>query len=299
MREATLADESTTAPVATQEGNAAAPAPTGAPPTAADTATPAHGATAAPDAQPDGDGNPQEPSAQPDKTFSRDDIRRIVARETAKERRRFEREVDLRVQNEILRAQLEGRIAQPQAGDARSAQGPGERPRPENFKDWDAYSEALVDWKIEQRTKEQAARAQQGQAQDAFSQYANEVRSTLAKDAEAYEDFEEVITAPGVVFTDAMVDAVIRTAKPAAVAYYIGQHPAESRRIGALPLAMQVLEVQKIAESLTKPPAPSKAPEPIKPNAGSAAAVEPTLDSTANNYQDWLKVRRRQLGQTA
>ena len=299
MREDTLADEGTAAPAAPQEGTTtASPAPTGAPP-AADTATPAQGATAAPDAQPDGDGNPQEPSAQPDKTFSRDDIRRIVARETAKERRRFEREVDLRVQNEILRAQLEGRIAQPQAGDARSAQGTGERPRPENFKDWDAYSEALVDWKIEQRTKEQAAKAQSSQELAAFVERANKVRSAFAQEAEAYEDFEDVVTAPGVAFTNTMIDAVIGTAKPAAVAYYIGQHPAVSRSIAALPRDKQVLEVQKIADMLTKPPAPSKAPEPIKPNAGSTAAVEPTLEATANNYQDWLKVRRRQLGQTA
>jgi len=274
--------------------DSAAPATTAAPAPAPEAAASTPEPTAAPEgAPPEGEQAPKPEESPKPRLFTQEELNRAARRERkAAEARTYER-VRLEMENQQLRQQL-GQ----QRGDKPTDQGTGERPRPENFKDWDAYNEALVDWKVDQRERSKAEAVRVERSTESFDKYASEVRSTLLKEAELYEDFEERITAPGVVFTDAMVDALIRTEKPAAVAIFLADHPQESQRIGALPLAAQVREIDKIAATITKPPAPSKAPEPIKPNAGSAAGVEQTLESTANNYQDWLKVRRRQLAQT-
>lgn len=251
--------------------------------------------SAAPEgAPPEGEQAPKPEETPKQRLFTQEELNRAARRERkAAEARAYER-ARLELENQRLREQL----GQPR-GDQPTNQGAGDaEPRPEDFKDYGAYTRAIVRWEIQQEAQQAAKAAKSVKSAESFNSYANEVRQTLAKGSEQYEDFEEAITAPGVVFTDAMVDAVIRTEKPADVAYYLGTHPEESQRIGALPLAAQVREIDKIAATLAKPPAPSKAPEPIKPNAGTAASVEQTLESTANNYQDWLKVRRRQLAQT-
>lgn len=278
------------APVVESAANVASPA---APAPATPEASTPEPSAAPEGAPPEGEQAPKPEEPPKPRLFTQEELNRAARRERkAAEARAYER-ARLELENQQLREAL----GQPR-GNQPTNQGTGERPRPENFKDWDAYNEALVDWKVDQRESKKAEAAKKERSSESFNSYANEVRQTLAKGSEQYEDFEEAITAPGVVFTDAMVDAVIRTEKPADVAYYLGTHPEESQRIGALPLAAQVREIDKIAATLAKPPAPSKAPEPIKPNAGSAAGVEQTLESTANNYQDWLKVRRRQLAQT-
>lgn len=273
--------------------DSAAPVTTAAPAPAPEAAASTPEPSAAPEgAPPEGEQAPKPEEPPKPRLFTQEELNRAARRERkAAEARAYER-ARLELENQQLREAL----GQPR-GDKPTNQGTGERPRPENFKDWDAYNEALVDWKVDQRESKKAEAAKKERSSESFEKYANEVRSTLLKEAELYEDFEERITAPGVVFTDAMVDALIRTEKPAAVAIFLADHPQESQRIGSLPLAAQVREIDKIAATLAKPPAPSKAPEPIKPNAGNAAGVEQTLESTANNYQDWLKVRNRQLAQ--
>lgn len=229
------------------------------------------------------------PETKPERLLSQDEVNRIVRRE----RRAAEDRAYSRALKDAEIERLRAEVAAARGETPNAQKGNGERPRPENFKDWDAYNEALVEWKFDERIKKASEGQQRQQVVAKSAEYAETVKSKLAAGEEKYEDFLDAISAPGVVFTDPMVDALLETASPHDVAYFLGTHPKESQRIGALSPAAQVREIDKIAATLTKPPAPTSAPAPIKPNAGSGG-VDKTLE-TAGNYKEWLKVRERQL----
>ena len=211
----------------------------------------------------------------------------------------MERELDLRVENEVLRRRV-GDPRDPQAASPSSAQGNGEKPRPDGFKDWDSYQEALTDWKVDQKLKALSDGQRQHQEQQSSAEYAHVVRSKMLEGADKYEDFEEIVTSPDVRITqpmvEAMVDLEVEGVRPCDIAFYLGENPAESQRVAGLSRAKQILEIEKIAQKLVKPPEPTKAPDPIKPNSGSAAAVEKSAAEVAGDYKQWLKRRNRELG---
>jgi hypothetical protein len=266
-------------------------------PGAADTATPAPDASAAPSDPQPATGGEKQPEPAPDRTFTKAELDKIVDRARAKESRRAERFAYERFRREAAERELERLRGQPTGdrGEQTTARAPGEKPRQEDFKDWDAYNEAVLDWKLEQRLSKESEDRKRQETSEAEAKYAKTVQERMVEGAQKYDDFEEVISGPGVVFTQAMTDALLKTEKPADVAYNLAQNAKETQRIASLSIADQVLEIKAFAASLTKPPAPTTAPEPIKPGKAEGA-VEKTLESTANNYADWLKVRNRQLG---
>lgn len=281
-----MADEQQAPEVTSQP---AAPAPASPEPTSAPDA-PAAQEGASPDAE-----KPAEPKPEtkPERLLSQEEVNRIVRRERRAAEDRAYTRARLEAENERLRAQL----GQPRGDTPNATPGNGEKPKPDQFKDWDTYQEALTDWKVDQKLTA-AFQGTRKQAETAVrEEYAQTVRTKLAEGVERYDDFEEALTSPGVVFTDAMVDAVINTSAPADVAYFLGTHPKESQRIGALSLAGQVLAIRELADKLAKPSEPTKAPDPIKPTSGSGGATA-TLVSTQNSYKDWVKLRNRELGRT-
>ncbi|MDQ5979358.1 MAG: hypothetical protein QG602_2332 [Verrucomicrobiota bacterium] len=278
------------APESTQiAAPAAAPEPAATPSAPESTAGPDSAAPA-----PDAAAPEPKPEAKPEpRLLSQDEVNRIVRRERrAAEDRAYQR-ARLEAENEQLRQQL----GKPRGDQPNATQGTGERPRADQFKDWDSYQEALTDWKVDQKLAGLAEKGTKAREQTSKAEYAQEVTSKLADGLDKYDDFESVVGAPDVAFTDAMVDALIRTKAPADVAYHLGQNPKESQRIARLPLAEQVFAIRDLADKLTQPPAPTKAPEPIKPNSGNAAGVEPSLDAVAGNYKEWKRLRERQLAQ--
>lgn len=261
---------------------------------AAPTATPAPGASAAPDAQP-AEGGDTKPDAAPERTFTQSELDRIVDRARRKESRRAEAMAYERARREAAEERLrELEQGGPDRGrpDARA---PGEEPRQEDFKDWDSYNRAVIRWELEQTRRQEAESAQHRRSSQEQAEYARSVQEAMAGGVEKYDDFEARIGARGVVFTPTMVDALLITDAPADVAYNLAASPAETQRIASLPRAKQVLAVKEFAESLTKPPAPTKAPEPITPNKSDGGSAK-TIESVADNYDEWLKLRNRQLG---
>lgn len=283
--EAVTVDATSTTPAAP----AAAPA--------SDSAAPATDPPAGSEQQPDQDGTPPKPKGS-EKTFTQDEMRRVLAKENARTQRRFEREVQLRVENEVLRRQLAERTSPGAAGPQGAEDADGE-PRPENFKDWDSFNRAFVRWEIRQAQAERESAASQQATQEEQQRFAETVQERFGKGQEKYEDFEDVIGARGVFFSDHMLAAMMELdgVEPSDVAYNLALTPQETQRIAKLTPARQVLEIQKFASSLTKPPAPTRAPPPIAP--GPAAGTSDDSLETAKNYKDWLQRRNRQLGRTA
>lgn len=281
-------------------GSAPSPAPAAATPPAASpepssAAAPSAGTDGAPGSDEPGKETPK-PEAKPSRTFSQEDVNRMVRRARKDAEQRTYDRARLEAENEWLRQQ----VGAPRGDAPNGSRVRGEKPRVEDFKDWDSYQEAFTDWKVEQKLKGLTEAQVQQHEQKASAEYAHAVRSKMLDGAEKYEDFEAVVGDSGVAITqemvEAMVDLEVEGVRPCDVAYYLGENPAESQRIAKLPRAKQIREIDKIASKLAKPPEPTKAPDPIKPNAGTSAAVEKSAADVAGNYKEWLKRRYRELG---
>lgn len=276
----------------TDEAAPAAAPEAAAPPAEAVSAQPAPDAPAASaDAKPEGDAAEGGTKPATQRTFTQEDIERIVTRERAKAERRAERLGYERARREVAESQLQQRTATEPNAPAR-AQG---RPTPDQFKDWDAYNEAVIKYEVAQTLRAEREAASRARMEAEAAKQAETVRAKLAKGAEKYEDFEEVAMGDFPV-TQVMGETILDLGDAGNdVLYFLGTHQAEATRIASLTVRQQVLEIEKIAAQLKAPPKPTTAPAPIKPNAGTGS-VTPTLESTADNYQDWLKVRNGQLG---
>ena len=161
-----------------------------APPAEAVSATPAPDAPAAEgSAKPEGDtptGEPNKPATT--RTFTQEDFDRVVTRERAKAERRAERLGYERAMREAAERQLQPRAAPEPDAPAR-AQG---RPTPDQFKDWDAYNEAVIKHEVATTLKAEREQASQARQQAEQAKKAESVRASLAKGLEKYEDFEDV-----------------------------------------------------------------------------------------------------------
>lgn len=91
-----------------------------------------------------------------------------------------------------------------------------------------------------------------------------------------YEDYSEVAESPDVPISAAGAMVITSLEHGPEVAYYLGQHIDEARKIAAMPPILQAVELGKLEARITapKPPAMSKAPEPIKPNQPNGGAAQ-------------------------
>ena len=253
----------------------AAPTPEAAPPV--EVSTPAVEVTA-----------PPETETPPERTYTQKDFDRVIAKERHNAEKRAERLGYERAQREAA----ERRLQESQTPVPVAPQGDG-RPTQDKFETFDAYMEALTDWKVDQKIQGVGRKASEQREQQEAQRQADEVRSKLAPAAEKYEDFEEVVLRDDLQITRDMAEAILELGGPGHdVAYHLGTHPKEAARIAGLGRIAQIKEIDKISATLTKPPEPTKAPAPIVPNAGTAS-VEKRLEDA--DYDDFVKIRRKQI----
>lgn len=226
--------------------------------------------TAAPDAV-----ITQTPEEQEPRTFTQEELDKIVAKEKAKERRKVERD---------LREEL-----------AQQRQAPIEAPQPNQFTSAEDYVEALSDYKTEQKLAEREAQQQRKQVESGYEDRADEARAK-------YADYDEVAHGSHVRITPEMAEVIKASEVGPEVAYHLGKNPDEAARIARLSPLVQAREIGKIEATLV-PNAPvvkksSSAPEPIRP-LGSRSTV-PTVStsdprSTKLSDSDWIKQRNAEI----
>lgn len=228
---------------------------------------------------------------RPPRTFTQEELERILGKERAKAERRAERFGYERAMREAAERQLTERTApapqQQPTGDG--------KPTPDKFQSYDEYTEALTDWKVRQALDGVGARARQAQEETEARQQAAKVVEALRPAVEKYEDFEEVALRDDLPVTQVMGEAILDLGTVGHdVLYFLGQHPKEASRIAGLTSPQQVRELDKIAATLASPPKPTQAPAPVAPLAGTAT-VEKRLEEAS--YDEYVKIRRRQRAQ--
>lgn len=205
-------------------------------------------------------------------------------------RERAEREAD------ELRKRLSGN-AQSQA----STDGP---PKREDFADYDSWIEAKAEYKaaqiVERKLQEAERAAQERQAQEQLARQQQEGRRAIVQSAEKlraqFKDFDEAMD--NIVDVDAppaMERAIAMSENPAAILYALGKQPEVARQIARLDPLAQAKAIGAIEFALkSRPPQVSQAPAPGAPVGGRPSSPPQTLE-TATNYDDWLKLRRKQI----
>ena len=213
-----------------------------------------------------------EPEAQPEppKTFTQEELDAAISKRLAREQRKWERE---------------------QAAKAAPAPAPaaGEQPVAGEEPDVMVLAERIANQREQAKAVAKVVEAYHDREETA---------------REKYDDFDQVAYNPTLPITDPMAATIRESDVGPEIIYYLGQNPAEAKRISQLSPLSQAKELGKLEDKLaSNPPAKrtSSAPAPIKPLAGKASSA-PTFDTTdpraiaAMDTSTWIaKERERQM----
>lgn len=214
------------------------------------------------------------------KTFSQEELDRIIQKEKAKAEARAERRA-LKVYADKLEAMNQPVQQQP----VRSDDGKPNMAKYDNVED---YVEAVAEWKLQQR--EQVARSQQVE----LSQ-----RQIYDKAEKIYQEAEKVSgfdreTFNALPIPDAVAHAILDSDIAPALVVHLANNPDEAERIARLSPARQAAEIGKLElkVSATKPKT-SNAPAPIRP-IGSKGSGSSNGDMTRMSMDEFLAARAKQ-----
>lgn len=156
-------------------------------------------------------------------------------------------------------------------GQKPAVQAPDGPPQRENFETFEAYLEAKADFQLAQRLEQIERHAEQVKQRSAIESLDRTWEDRIASESAKDEEFEAYIDAVGTKITPLAGMAIKDAEKGVEIVRYLGENPAELKRLSGLNPAAQVREIGKIEARLETPAAkPSKAPPPITPVNGSA-----------------------------
>lgn len=196
-------------------------------------------------------------------------------------------------------AELEARLAEfekskPQPQEPQNL----ESPRPENFDTYDAYIDALTDYKLDLREKnkeaEKAKQEQLSKEQEIIKLFEERKQAAAAK----YADFDEVIaSARDIDVTPAMESYVIESEYGPEVAYFLAKNKDLAAEISQMSYVKAIASLGKIEAQFEKSSGAetkvTSAPKPVTPlKGGSTHKIDLTNES---NYEAWKAERNKQL----
>jgi hypothetical protein len=174
------------------------------------------------------------------------------------------------------------------------------RPVLENFSSYEEFTEALSDWKVEQKFAEREQRQQVETAAQAArrqeAEFATRVREAATKTPEVMEAIRDE-TLP---ISAAMGDVIRYVPNGPDVVLYLHQHRDEAARLYELPPHVAAFELGRLAAGI-QPPQPRRVtqpPEPINTLGGgtSPAPFDASTIKDGDAYKAWreadLKAKR-------
>lgn len=203
---------------------------------------------------------------------------------------------ELRRENEALRnpqsRQQQSRPAQADAPD---------KPTLEAFDfDQEAYSEALADWKVEQKFAEREERANQQKAQKTAQEKSAAFKGREAAFAAANPDYYDVAYTAPINYSEAMLGAIQESDEAPAIAYYLAQHLDEAVDISQLSpfaaaKAIGRIEAQLSVPATTSQPRTVPRAPPIAPTIQGTGIANKTPEAmTVEDHMASLRAKRSQ-----
>ena len=203
-----------------------------------------------------------------------------------KERERSERKASREIQ--ALRAEFESLKTAP------VREVPQGKPTLDKFDSYDEFTEALTDWKIEQREQIRDQSNNERQAENQRRELQKSFAEKTEKFREATPDYDDVISEiSDVELSPAMIEAVIDSDVAAQLTYFFGKNPDELDRINELSPIRLAREIGRLeAQLANKPTKQSNAPQPITPvtTRSSDSGLSDNLSA-----EEWIKRRTAQL----
>ena len=177
-----------------------------------------------------------------------------------------------------------------------------DRPAQDDFETYEAFQEALVDWKVTLRLTEHDTEARE-RIERASAQRAQEAivaahTSRIDAFRSEHDDFDAVIEqGRNLPMTRPMQDSVLNSDMGPAVMYHLCRFPEECDRISAMAPMVAIREMGKLEARIeaaqTGPASPAasltQAPRPIKPVGGGVTASTVPLDQM--DYQSYRRAR--------
>lgn len=285
-----------------------------------DTQTPpANPAAPAPD--------PDSPDPQAPRSYSQEDLDRIVNKVRRNTRREVERAVDRTL---AARSQPQPQPEKP-APPAEDAE-----PKRDDHDDYETYARELAKFEGRKAAREEGAKKDREQKERTERESQDKAARTwhgkIEKAVAKHADFEDVLE-DGQATLDAITGAPMRAFITESdigpeIVYHLCQNPEEVKRIAALPGYKQAAEIAKIEEKLTAAPPkpagdddddandqepdpkagternadgtfkpkkePSKAPDPIEP-VGERSANTSTAPSDKDSTAAWMRKRAAEI----
>lgn len=192
----------------------------------------------------------------------------------------------------------------PQAVETKADE-PSPKPKPDQFADYEEYTEALADWKFDQRIAkmETAAKAEEDKkaVEAARTNVVNAWNESVKEAMERYDDFEEIVNRNAQI--PEVVGSAIVEGGMTDVAYFLGQNPAMCKELMKMTPIQALVKLGEIqhelapmeATSTEGAPAPkikTRAGEPIRPVAGHSTKSTVPVDELP--YSEYRKIRDRQ-----
>lgn len=181
------------------------------------------------------------------------------------------------------------------------------KPKLEDFATLEDYQEAMTDWKLDEREKARKAADAEREAREAHEKLQTEWSKQVKAAAKVHDDFDDVIDsvkAPAGPGVEAARQAMIEDANGAEILYWLGTHPADLKRIAALPPVSAVREIGKLSAKFDTPAAPENgkpkvtgAPKPPPPSGRPSKVTSESLDDpeVVKDYAKWERLRKAQL----
>ena len=230
---------------------------------------------------------PAEPTTP--KTFSQEEVDRIVSKRLSKAERNWER------RNQQLLETTLARVAQPTPQPA--PQAISDEPDPAKYEHYTDYLRDLTRYEARQVVTKTSQQSTQEQREQMARQRAQEVQTNLRTKMEAasdkYEDFDEVVMDSNLPISPGMAEVIAESDVGGELAYYLGKNRNEAARIAAMSPLAAAKELGRIEAKLsTAAPEVSKAPAPPTPvNQRSNATKDPDKMSV----EEWTAWRNAEI----
>lgn len=213
---------------------------------------------------------------------------------------RFERRIS-RLHREAAEARAERDFLKRQMEESRAKEAADPAaPKLESFKDIEEYATAKAKYEAEKTLKQHQATQRAEAARREQAKLVETWETRAVRGSEKYDDFDEVVGE--IKPTTPWALAIMEAENGDEIAYHLGKNLGEARRIASLPPTAQIREIGKLEYRLAaepqKPKTPSKAPAPITPVSGAAPVEAKSVYDKDITYDQFVKLRNKQLGRT-
>jgi hypothetical protein len=184
----------------------------------------------------------------------------------------------------------------------------GPKPVLTDFKTLEDYTEALTEWKIDQREARRKADEEKRTAEAAAKSLQDGWAAKEGAALKAHPDYSDVIAStrtpegPGVM---AAREALLEDEHGAEILYWLAKNSAELKRIASLSPARAILEIGKLSAAFASPVTPenpkpkvTSAPRPPSPISHGTVKTAPDVndeDFARRDFRGWNRVREAQL----